>query len=82
MRKASFKSMSAWMMVAAMIATWFVVLHFVLAELSGWCTVFCVLSIVYGMLGMYTVAEELEKPSGTGSRERTLGTKTSAGRSK
>lgn len=47
-----------------MLGIWFMVLPFVLAEVSGWFTILWVPIIAYGVLGTYSVASELQQPFG------------------
>lgn len=49
----------------ALMGLFFLILPFVLAEISGWFTVLWVPIIGYGLLGMYSVAMELQNPFGT-----------------
>lgn len=44
---------------------WFMLLHFVLAGLSGWFTILCVPLESYGVSEMHTVAEGLQQPCRT-----------------
>lgn len=47
-----------------LLGLWFAVLPLVLAELSGWFTILWVPIISYGMLGMFSIAAELQDPFG------------------
>lgn len=51
-------------LLKTLLAMFFVVMPFVLAELTGWFTILWVPIISYGVLGMYTVGCELQNPFG------------------
>ncbi|CAN8072672.1 unnamed protein product [Agarophyton chilense] len=53
------------MLLNALLAIWFLILPFALAEISGWFTILWVSIIGYGVLGMYTIASEIEHPFGS-----------------
>lgn len=48
----------------ALLIIWFMILPFVLTEISGWLTIVWVPMIAYGLLGMYSVCKELQQPFG------------------
>lgn len=52
-------------LVNLLLGLWFLIIPFVLAEISGWLTVLWVPLIAYGLLGMHRVAAELQNPFGT-----------------
>lgn len=48
----------------ALLGLWFLILPFVLVEGSGWFTILWVPIIAYGLLGVYTIANEIQNPFG------------------
>lgn len=57
-----------------MLGIWFMILPFVLAEVSGWFTILWVPLIAYSVLGMYAVASELQQPFGNDLNDLDLDT--------
>lgn len=51
-------------LLKTLLGLWFLVLPLVLAELSGWFTILWVPIISYGLLGMLSIAAELQNPYG------------------
>ncbi|PXF41790.1 hypothetical protein BWQ96_08484 [Gracilariopsis chorda] len=53
---------------------WFLILPFAIAEHSGWFTILWIPIIAYGVLGMYSIAKELQFPFGTDLNDLDLDT--------
>lgn len=51
-------------LLKTILGLWFILLPFVLSELSGWFTILWIPIISYGLLGMFNVAAELQHPYG------------------
>lgn len=51
-------------LLRALLGLWFIILPFILAELTGWFTILWMFLISYGVLGMYSIAAELQDPFG------------------
>lgn len=52
-------------LLKTLLSLWFIILPFVLAEQTGWFTILWVSIIAYGLLGMFSVAAELQHPFGS-----------------
>lgn len=58
-------SFAAMNLLNTLLAIWFIILPFVLAEKSGWFTILWTAFIAYGLVGMYSIANEIQNPFGT-----------------
>ncbi|CAN8064519.1 unnamed protein product [Agarophyton chilense] len=58
----------------ALLGIWFLILPFALIEISGWFTILWVFIIGFGVLGMYTIAAEIQHPFGSDMNDFDLDT--------